>query len=34
MLLSGSVMLLTVAAGIAAAGVSLIVLNWRFYGRQ
>jgi hypothetical protein len=34
MLLSGSVMLLNVAAGIAAAGVSLIVLNWRFYGRQ
>jgi hypothetical protein len=34
MLLSGSVMMLNVAAGVAAAGVSLIVLNWRFYGRQ
>lgn len=33
MLLSGSVMLVNVAAGVAAAGVGLIVLNWRFYGR-
>lgn len=33
MLLSGSVMLVNVAAGVAAIGVGLIVLNWRFYGR-
>lgn len=33
MLLSGSVMLVNVVAGVAAAGISLIVLNWRFYGR-
>jgi len=31
-LLSGSVMMLNVAAGVAAAGASLLVLNWRFYG--
>ena len=33
MLLSGSVMLVNVAAGVAAVGIGLIVLNWRFYGR-
>lgn len=32
MLLSGSVILVNLAAGIAAVGVGLIVLNWRFYG--
>jgi NADH:ubiquinone oxidoreductase subunit K len=34
MLLSGSVMLVNVAAGIAAIGVGLMFLNYRFYGRQ
>ncbi|MFH9073437.1 hypothetical protein [Streptomyces alboflavus] len=32
-LLSGSVMMLHVAAGIAVAGVGMFVLNWRFYDR-
>jgi len=32
MLLSGSVILVNLAAGIAAVGAGLIVLNWRFYG--
>ena len=32
MLLSGSVMLINGAAGIAALGFSAIILNWRFYG--
>jgi hypothetical protein len=31
MLLSGSAMLINVAAGVAAAGVGCLVLNWRFY---
>jgi hypothetical protein len=31
-LLSGSAMLLSVAAGVAALGVGALVLNWRFYG--
>jgi hypothetical protein len=31
-LLSGSAMLLDVAAGTAALGVGVLVLNWRFYG--
>jgi hypothetical protein len=34
MLLSGSVMLVNVAAGVAAAGAALMFLNYRFYGRQ
>lgn len=33
-LLSGSVMMLNMTAGVAAAGVSLLVLNWRFYGSK
>jgi len=32
MLLSGSVMLINGAAGVAALGFSAIILNWRFYG--
>lgn len=34
MLLSGSVMMLNVAAGVAAVGAGLLVLNWRFYGNR
>jgi hypothetical protein len=31
MLLSGSAMLINVAAGVAATGIGCLVLNWRFY---
>jgi hypothetical protein len=31
-LLSGSAMILHVAAGVAALGVGALLLNWRFYG--
>jgi hypothetical protein len=32
MLLSGSVMLMSLVAGIAALGVSVFYMNWRIYG--
>lgn len=31
-LLSGSAMMLSVVAGVAALGVGCLVLNWRYYG--
>ena len=34
MLLSGSVMLVNLAAGVAVTGAALMYLNHRFYGRQ
>lgn len=34
MLLSGSVMLVNLAAGVAASGVAVMYLNHRFYGRR
>ncbi|WP_281364758.1 hypothetical protein [Streptomyces typhae] len=32
-LLSGSAMMIHMAAGVAAAGIGCLVLNWRIYGR-
>ena len=32
MLLSGSVMMLSIVAGVAALGLSTFYMNWRIYG--